>query len=796
MVRISLFLSTCLSLVLQCSALAPAATGLSYVVPPPAADGGKAWKAAHSRAQGLVAQMTLQEKVNLVTGQEGHCAGQTGNITRLGIPQMCFQDGPAGPRPGNIQFPSGVTTAATWDVDLIYARSLAMGKEFYDLGIHVAMGIITGGPLGRSPRGGRNWEGWYADPYATGIASWHGVKGLRDSGVQALAKHFIGYEQETFRNPFNFTEPYSIYNASEQVPISSNIDDKTTHEIYMWSFAEAIRAGVTHIMCGYNAVNGTHSCANSESNNKLLKTELNFQGALVSDWGATWGTQGFVEGGLDANMPGSGFGNILGPFYDKELYNMVQNGTIKEARLDDMVNRMIIPFIVSGQIDKPLPSTVTTIPGMINRPVAASAEVDGKKLSAVEIARKISADGTVLLKNTGALPLRSPKNIAIIGQDAGPNPLGIQGCGALYRNCGILQNNGTLSLGGGSGYTWANNLVTPLEAIQAKARETNAFLQYVIDNTAEDLVYDILTGTGLAISPPDVCLVFADRYQRENMDRNDLSLNIGNWTRSEDIVLETAANCNNTIVVLHVGGPVIMEAWIDNPNVTAVLAPLYPGEQTGPGLVDILWGDVSPSAKLPFTVGRSESDYPSHTISEEHSIAPQADFTEKLKIDYRWFDTYNITPRFEFGFGLSYTAFEYSNIKIDSKESSDKHSIQATNEEFVGQTAGQSIYDVIATVTADITNTGKHTGSEVAQLYVEFPESEEEPPKQLRGFTKIKNMEPGHRRKASFPIRRKDVMIWDVTEQKWRFPKGESVKFYVGASSRNLPLKIAHSLNL
>lgn len=300
-------------------------------------------------------------------------------------------------------------------------------------------------------------------------------------------------------------------------------------------------------------------------------------------------------------MPGSGFGNILGPFYDKELYNMVQNGTIKEARLDGMVNRMIIPFIVSGQIDKPLPSTVTTIPGMINRPVAASAEVDGKKLSAVEIARKISADGTVLLKNTGALPLRSPKNIAIIGQDAGPNPLGIQGCGALYRNCGILQNNGTLSLGGGSGYTWANNLVTPLEAIQAKARETNAFLQYVIDNTAEDLVYDILTGTGLAISPPDVCLVFADRYQRENMDRNDLSLNIGNWTRSEDIVLETAANCNNTIVVLHVGGPVIMEAWIDNPNVTAVLAPLYPGEQTGPGLVDILWGDVSPSAKLPFT---------------------------------------------------------------------------------------------------------------------------------------------------------------------------------------------------
>lgn len=300
-------------------------------------------------------------------------------------------------------------------------------------------------------------------------------------------------------------------------------------------------------------------------------------------------------------MPGLGFGGILGPFYDKDLYKMVQNGTIKKTRLDDMVTRMIVPLIVTGQIDKPLPSTVTTIPGMINRPLTISAEVDGQKLSAVEIARKISADGTVLLKNTGSLPLRSPRIIAIIGQDAGPNPLGIQGCGKLYRDCGILQNNGTLSLGGGSGYTWANNLITPLDAIQAKARETNAFLQYVIDNTAESLIYDTLAGGGLSVSPPDVCLVFADRYQRENMDRNDLNLNIGNWTRSEDIIIETAANCNNTIVVLHVGGPVIMEAWIDNPNVTAVLAPLYPGEQTGPGLVDILWGHVSPSAKLPFT---------------------------------------------------------------------------------------------------------------------------------------------------------------------------------------------------
>ncbi|RAQ73303.1 hypothetical protein COH21_011232 [Aspergillus flavus] len=144
------------------AALAPAATSLSYVISPPVADGGKAWRNAHAQAAELVAEMTLEEKVSVVTGQTGPCAGNSGNVTRLGIPRMCFQDGPAGVRPslGNTQLPSGVTTAATWDVDLIYACSYAMGKEFYDMGVHVAIAMVTGGPLGRSPYAGRNWEGW------------------------------------------------------------------------------------------------------------------------------------------------------------------------------------------------------------------------------------------------------------------------------------------------------------------------------------------------------------------------------------------------------------------------------------------------------------------------------------------------------------------------------------------------------------------------------------------------------------------------------------------------------------
>lgn len=305
-------------------------------------------------------------------------------------------------------------------------------------------------------------------------------------------------------------------------------------------------------------------------------------------------------GGLDINMPGLGYGNILGPFFDKELLHMVENKTIPAWRLDDMVTRALTGFISTGQMNDPLPPTLINSVGSANWPEPAGFR-NVQNSSTIDLIRKISADGTILLKNTGSLPLRDPQSIAVIGQDAGPNLLGTQGCGKLFRDCGILNNNGTLSMGGGSGYAWPQNLITPLEAIQAKALETGSLVQFVLDNTATSVIVNTITGQSLPMSPPEVCLVFADRYMRENMDRNDLNLNIGNWTHSEDAILTTAANCNNTIVVLHVGGPVIVEAWIDHPNITAVVAPLFPGEQTGPGLVDVLWGHVSPSAKLPFT---------------------------------------------------------------------------------------------------------------------------------------------------------------------------------------------------
>jgi len=282
--------------------------------------------------------------------------------------------------------------------------------------------------------------------------------------------------------------------------------------------------------------------------------------------------------------------------------------------------------------------------------------------------------------------------------------------------------------------------------------------------------------------------VFANAWADEGEDRVSLELS----ANGSYLIGFTAGFCKNTVAILHIPGPTIVEEFADNENVTAILAPFFPGEQSGNSLVSVLYGDVSPSGKLPFTMGKDPSDWPENTIVKDPIFAPQADFTEKLLIDYRWFDSKNITPRYEFGFGLSYSTFSYSNIKLSHSFQADSTSIQKTNEKFEGQKKGESIYDTVATVTAQIKNTGKVTASEVAQLYLQFPSSESQPPRLLRGFEKLKNLSPGASATASFPLRRKDLMVWDVVKQVWRAPKGEST-LHVGSSSRKLPLSVKYS---
>ncbi|KAJ3725682.1 beta-D-xylosidase/beta-D-glucosidase [Lentinula guzmanii] len=751
----------------------------STLWPAPAANGGKAWTKAFAKAKATVAQLTPEELFNLTVGLDGRCVGNTAPVPRFNIPEFCFGDGPAGVRDveGVSQFPGELTTAATWDRDLMYRRNKAMGQEFYDQGIHIPLAPVTGGPLGRSPLEGRAWEGGFTDPYACGEASYQYVTALVDSGVASVSKHWVLYEQELNRNPHGLQNKNDSWPGGTQLPVSSNIDDKTMHEVYMWAFAEAIRAGTTHLMCSYNQINNTHSCSNAKSLNGLVKTELNFQGAIMSDWGAHWDTTPSMYNGMDISMPGSQLDSLLGDFWG-DMVEMINNGTVSEDVIREKVIRILTPYYHLGQDVKPLPDFIynTIGPPYVND-TAGYRNV--RKSGTADLIKEIGMSSVTLLKNTGGLPLKKPKRVAVLGNDATDNIYGANSCGATNSACLINNLNGTLTIGFGAGSAYSPYIVTPLDALKQRAFQDNTEIQAMVadsnSSTAEAAIATILPLS-------DVAIVFVNRWYGRGMDALSLDL-----TGDADFLVAQAVNySSNVVVVIHATGVVNIEKWADHPNVTAIVAAYVPGQESGAGLVPVLYGDVSPSGKIPWTWGKSLDDYPPNGIVTDMVYSPQSNFTEGVFIDYRWYDKNNITPRYEFGFGLSYTTFAYSKLTISKKGSKDTTSIMDTAEPFVGWDGSNSLYDVLFTASVKITNTGNYTGSEVAQLYISIPE-EGQPIRVLRGFDKLKDIKPGESQTATFAIRRKDVSAWSTVGQHWYVPNG-TFTIYVGASSRILPL--------
>ncbi|KAJ7687352.1 putative beta-glucosidase [Mycena rosella] len=738
----------------------------------PYANGGS-WVDGFAKAKAL----TIEEKVNITTGYTGKCVGFTGEVPRLNLTALCLQDGPVGVRPARrvSQFPAGITTAATWNRDLFAARATALGHN--DSSTIRRLGPVTGGPLGRAPTGGRNWEGFSPDSYLNGVVSYLSVKHAQEQGVVTCAKHYMAYEQETFRNAYAVlsdpSEGFSPFPPLEQSPISSNFDDKTAHEVYLWPFAEAVRAGSGTIMCSYNELNQTHSCADNHGLNEMLKTELGFQGAVISDWGGTWDTESSAFGGLDVSMPGSAYDGLFGNFYGDELTALVKNGTVSEARLDDMVLRTLTPILHHQDLDTyPQPSFDVrdlTIP------------TNNVRRDHYKIIRKIGEEAITLVKNNrtlgGGLPLPAPSrmgSLAVIGEDASASPYGATSCGDTGTAC-LIENNGTMSCGGGSGWNYPPYTIDPLAAINAYVRIDGLDINQHLEN------WDLVAAATQA-SRSETALVFLNAYAQEGFDRHNLT----SYSNGDELVKAVAAVNNNTIVVLHIPGPVIVEDWIDHVNVTAVIIAHLPGQESGNSLVSVVWGDVSPSGKLPYTVAKNESDWPPNTIISDPVLHPQANFTEKLLVDYKWFDAKNITPRWEFGFGMSYTTFKFGNLSIASTFKADNTSIQPTAESFVRSHAdqGSSMYDILYTASVEVTNTGSVHGAEVAQLYISFPQSEDEPLYLLRGFDKL-DLAPGKGQTAKFELTRKDLSVWDVVGQRWEIPQG-TFTLSTGASSRDL----------
>ncbi|ORX38400.1 glycoside hydrolase superfamily [Kockovaella imperatae] len=735
---------------------------------------GGAWATAFDMAADAVSKMTVEEKVNLTSAVFGPCSSNSGGVPRLGIPGLCFDDGPSGPRYTDFvtQFPSPFFAAASFDRDLLYKKGLHIGKEFRGKGINVALSPITGGPLGRSPYAGRNWEGFSPDPYLTTQLSGLTVRAMQDSGLITCSKHYILFEQvEVCKGP--------VVNGQRtdcQFP-SVEIDDKTFKELYLPSFAESVRAGTGSIMCSYNKINGTQTCENSVAMNKIMKDELNFQGFILSDYGATHSTVPSARNGMDMELPEA-------QYFGDNLIKAVKAGDVPESRLDDMARRILLPWYASRQHeDYPAPnfqkydlSDEFEQDGMVFKNEHVDNRGDGHIL-----ARKVAADSTVLLKNDGVLPLKGIRRIGIFGSDAGAPPT-VSGCGPdlfCIVNSERRYWNGTVTIGGGSGAAYPDYISTPLEAISLRARSEKIRIdQYLQDDATH---FESIQTVAAA---SEVCMVFVKVYLVEGWDRDNLRLD----HEGEKLIKAVEKSCaGKVVVVMHTGGQTIMEDWIDLPKIAGVIWAGYPGQESGNALVDILWGDVNPSGKLPFTMGRTESEWPPSIIREEEDETyPRSFFTEGLAIDYKWFDKYNIPPRFEFGFGLSYTSFELSHLSFKETHIQLNDTVQQTNEKFAGKA---DLYNVLWTASVNVTNTGEVAGAEVAQLYVSFPESErEQPPRHLKGFSKP-YLKPGQSEVVHFHLRKKDLSVWDVKHQMWVVPKGK-FKLYAGHSSRDLPLTL------
>ncbi|KAG8999858.1 hypothetical protein FRB94_005883 [Tulasnella sp. JGI-2019a] len=502
----------------------------------------------------------------------------------------------------------------------------------------------------------------------------------------------------------------------------------------------------------------------------LLKTELGFQGYVTTDWWVdqpVYGTEAANQG-LDMVMPGETVYGGSTSYFGPALVSAVNAGLVPLSRLNDMATRILAAWYLLGQ-DSGYPA------------VNLGASVQGTHKTLI---RQIGSASIVLLKNTNAaLPLKSPSSIAIIGSDSAPNPAGLNTC--TDQGCDV----GILAVGWGSGTANFPYLSDPLSAIKAQTTATVTSSTSDTDTTAAQT----------AAKGKSVAIVFISADSGEGYitvegnagDRNDLNA----WHSGSALVQAVASVNSNTMVVVNSVGPIIMESWITNANITAVLWAGLQGQEAGNSIADVLFGVVVPSGKLPYTIAKQQSDYPAQVATGGGTIT----YTEGLYVDYKWFDAQNIAPRYEFGFGLSYTTFSYSGLTVGSPSSTGGTAPTGT-----GSSLSSWLHNDWVTVTFTVTNTGSVTGTEVMiqnisgssvllsetfvipqipQLYIVAPASANSPPNQLRGFTNIQ-LSPNQSGLVSLTLSRYSFAVWSTTTQQWQIPSG-TYGIWVGASSRD-----------
>ena len=708
----------------------------------------------------IIAQMTLEEKVNMLHSKTNMSSA---GVERLGIADMNYADGPFGIReegvPNGFQsagwtldsatyFPTGSALAATWSEELAYKYGTGMGKEARLRGKDVILGPAVN--IQRLPVGGRTYEYLSEDPILSAALALEYTKGVQDQGTAVCIKHFAVNNQETNRGSVN-----------------AILSERTLREIYLKPFERAIiEGGAMSVMPAYNKVNGDYCSENEHLLNEILRGEWGFKGFTVSDWGGTHSTMGAMLHGLNVQMTGS---NYLG----QPVIDSIKAGKLTEEMVDEKVRQILrVRFAI-----EPVPADVANTV-MTSQPESQ------------QIAKEVAEKSIVLLKNEGSvLPLKKGiKTIAVIGQNA------------------VLK---TQSGGMGAGVK-ALYEITPLQGIETRAAKEGIEVNYApgyknfpgrrwgpapaTPNPLEAAAINepadpfLVSEACEAAANADVVIFFGGTnksIETEGSDRQNIDLPCG----QNELVKALKAVNPNLVTVLISGGPTDLREL--EPVSPAIVQGWWNGTEGGTALAEVLFGDIAPSGKLPFTFPAKLEDSPAYAMGNfpdknaggdlfslmyrpdvmkmsreerqkliDSMPKPEARYTEEFYVGYRWFDTKNVKPMYAFGHGLSYVNFEYDDLKAVAGKDAIKVSFKLENE-------------------------GQMAADEVVQLYVTRVDSQVEwPTKELKAFQRV-SLNPGETKVVNLEIPLKDLRYWNEATNAWDLEHGK-LQLLLGSASDDI----------
>jgi len=690
----------------------------------------------------IVKAMTLEEKVQLLVGTNKRvkgeiseaairgrgAAGFTSTISRLGIPGLIMADGPAGVRlqPYFIDdkkisynptaWPVGISLASSWDTTLVKKVGVAFGNEVKEYGVDIL--LAPGMNIQRNPLNGRNFEYYSEDPVVAGYMATAFVKGIQSNGVGTSIKHFAANNQETDRDKIN-----------------ANISERALREIYLRGFEIAVKnANPLTVMTSYNKINGTYTAERPDLVTTILRDEWGFKNFVMSDW----------NGGHDVIAQMKARNNIIMPGKTSQIDEII--AAVKDGTLDIKV------------IDKNVEEVLNVI---LQTPSFKKYKYSNKPdLTAhATIARSAATECMVLLKNNNnnALPLKNGLNIALLGTASYETFIGGFGSGAVLPMYKVSVFDGLTN----AGYKLTGNFKPAFSAYKTKTIVASAYAQLPEMEVSQDTIKKIATEA-------DIAIFTIGRNSGEGGDRqvnNDFNLFEGEKTLIKNLSEAFHAQGKRLIVIVNTGGVIETASWRDFAD--AILLAWQPGMEAGNAIADVISGVVTPSGKLAITFPMKYEDVPSAKNFPGTPIEKpmEVNYEEGIYVGYRYYSSFNVKPSYEFGYGLSYTTFSYSGLKLSSSTFKDK-----------------------ITATVIITNKGKVSGKEVVQLYLSAPEKTlEKPSEELRAFAKTNLLKPGESQMITFELNPRDLASYNTDKSSW-IADGGTYKVKMGASSDDIKL--------